>query len=186
MFWSIGFSNRPWPFIFIWWGGLIPQEILFTDLNLWKTLIVLGLYMDLSDRSDLPVRPVGPCRTGHSASTGQTARSDRLVPILAVNICPMFFGKACLPKNILLSQNCLRSMINTTSAIFCTKGDKQLSAMFCSSRCWNNLFGPPHLLHCRWCLWHGLHLLFHCLLLAHMLQPSLLSMRQAWGTPPRL
>ena len=35
----------------------------------------------------LPV-PVGPCRTGHSASTGQTARSDRsdrLVPILAVN-----------------------------------------------------------------------------------------------------
>ena len=69
-----------------------------------------------------PVRPVGPCRTGHSASTGQTARSDRLVPILAVNICPpCFFGKACLPKNILLSQNCLRAMINTTSAIFVLK-----------------------------------------------------------------
>ena len=35
-----------------------------------------------------PVRPVGPCRTGHNALTGQTARSyrsDRLVPILAVN-----------------------------------------------------------------------------------------------------
>jgi len=59
----------------------------FTDLNLLKTLIVLGL-LDLSDRSDLPVRPVGPCRTGHSASTGQTARSDqsdRLVSILTVN-----------------------------------------------------------------------------------------------------
>ena len=84
------------------------------------------------------VRPVGPCRTGHSASTGQTARSDRsdrLVPILAVNICPLFFGKACLPKNILLSQNCLRAMINITSTIFCAKGDKQLSAMSCSSRC---------------------------------------------------
>ena len=69
-------------------GGLVPQEILLQDLNLWKTLVVLGLYLDRSDRSDLPVRPVGPCRTGHSASIGQTAqsdRSDRLVPILAVN-----------------------------------------------------------------------------------------------------
>ena len=38
--------------------------------------------------------PVGPCRTGHNALTGQTARSyrsDRLVPILAVNICPPYF-----------------------------------------------------------------------------------------------
>ena len=159
-------------------GGLVPQEILLQDLNLWKTLVVLGLYLDRSDRSDLPV---GPCRTGHSASTGQTARSDRsdrLVPILAVDICPpCFFGKACLPKNILLSQNCLRAIINTTSAIFCTKGDKQLSDMFCLNRCWNNLFGPPHLLHYRWRLRHGLHLLFHRLLLAHTLQPSLLSMR---------
>ena len=34
-----------------------------------KTLVVLGLYLDRSDRSDLSVRP---CRTGHSASTGQT------------------------------------------------------------------------------------------------------------------
>ena len=29
--------NQPWPFIFIEWGGLIPQGILFTDLNLQKT-----------------------------------------------------------------------------------------------------------------------------------------------------
>ena len=37
-----------------------------------KNLVVLGLYLDRSDRSDLPVRPVSPCWTGHSASTGQT------------------------------------------------------------------------------------------------------------------
>ena len=68
-----------------------------------------------------PVRPVGPCRRGHSASTGQNARSDRsdrLVPILAVNICsPIFFGKACLHKNILLNQNCLKALINNALAI---------------------------------------------------------------------
>jgi hypothetical protein len=42
-----------------------------------------------------PVRPVGPCRTGHSALTGQTARSyrsDRLVPILAVNTMLQVFS----------------------------------------------------------------------------------------------
>jgi hypothetical protein len=124
-------------------------------------------------------------------SSSCVERSDRSKGPVGANFgCqhmpPSFFCKACLPKNILLSQNCLRAMINTTSAIFFTKGDKQLSAMFCSSRCWNNLFGPPHLLHCRWRLWHDLHLLFHCLLRAHTLQPSLLSMRQVWETPPRL
>ena len=124
--------------------------------------------------SALPVRPLG--------QTGQTG----LCHFCCQHMPPCFFGKACLPKNILLSQNCLRAMINTTSAIFCTKVDKQLLAIFCSSRCWNNLFGPPQLLHYRWCFWHGLHLLFHCLLLTHTLQPSLLSMRQAWRTPPRL
>ena len=65
---SIGIPlNRPWPFIFIGWSGLIPQEILFTDLNLWKTLVVLGLYLNRSDRSvpagqatvPRPVRPLG-------------------------------------------------------------------------------------------------------------------------------
>ena len=46
-----------------------------------------------------PVRPVGPCKSGHSASTSQTARSDRLVLILAVNIYPpVFFGKSFLQK----------------------------------------------------------------------------------------
>ena len=65
---SIGlYLNRPGPFIFIGWGGLIPQEILFTDLNLLRTLIVLGLLLDRSDRSDLPVRPVGHARPSTDA-----------------------------------------------------------------------------------------------------------------------
>ena len=37
---------------------------------------------------------------------------------------PLFFGKACVPKNTLLDQNCLKSIINDTSAIFCAKDDK--------------------------------------------------------------
>ena len=83
-----------------------------------------------------PVRPVG--------LTGQTSRplpdrpqcldrsyrSDRLVPILAVNIGPLFFSKACLPKHILLSQNCLRAMINTTSAIFVLKAINNYRSCF--------------------------------------------------------
>ena len=44
----------------------------------------------------------------------------------------MFFGKAYLPKKILLNQNYLRAMINNTSAIICAKSDKQLSAITCS------------------------------------------------------
>ena len=40
------------------------------------------------------------------------------VRILVVNICPLFFGKDCMPKNTLLDQNYLRAMINNTSAIF--------------------------------------------------------------------
>ena len=73
------------------WDGLIPQGIPFTDINLQRTLITVGLPLDWSDPT---VRPVGLCRTGYSAPTGQTARSDwsdRLMPILAVNICPPIF-----------------------------------------------------------------------------------------------
>ena len=33
------------------WGGLIPQEILLQDLNLLKSLVVLGFHLDRSDRS---------------------------------------------------------------------------------------------------------------------------------------
>ena len=68
-----------------------------------------------------PVRPVGPISQTLPDRPQCLDRSDRLVPILAVNICPLFFYKACLPKNILLSQNCIRAMINTTSAIFLLK-----------------------------------------------------------------
>jgi len=60
----------------------------------------------------IPVKPVRP-----------------VMPILVVNICPLFFGKTCVPKNICLDQNCLRAM--NTSAIFCTKGDNNLSAVSC-------------------------------------------------------
>jgi len=55
-------------------GGFVPQEILLQDLNLRKSLVVLGLCLDRSDRSvscragysALPVRPLG--------QTGQTGR----------------------------------------------------------------------------------------------------------------
>ena len=40
-------------------SGLVPHEILLQDLNLLKTLVVLGLCLD---RSDPPVRPVGRAR----------------------------------------------------------------------------------------------------------------------------
>ena len=43
-------------------GGLAPQEILLQDLNLLKSLVVLGFQVDRSDRSDPPVRPVGVAR----------------------------------------------------------------------------------------------------------------------------
>ena len=46
-----------------------------------KTLILQRLLLDRSDRSDPPVRPVGPCRTGHSAPTGQTAHGCREDPM---------------------------------------------------------------------------------------------------------
>ena len=47
-------------------------------------------------RTPRPVRP-----PGHTGQTGLF----RLLPILVVNICPLFFGKACVPKNTLLDQN---------------------------------------------------------------------------------
>jgi len=45
-------------------GGLVLQEILLQDLNLWKILVVLGLYLDRSVPTgqatvSQPVRPVG-------------------------------------------------------------------------------------------------------------------------------
>ena len=54
-------------------GGLILQEILLQDLNILKSLVVLGFHMDRSDWSDPPVRPVGHARPAIDALTGQTA-----------------------------------------------------------------------------------------------------------------
>ena len=64
-------------------GGLAPQEIQLQDLNLLKSLVVLGLRLN---RSDPPVRPVGRTRPATDASTGQIAwayRLDRSVHVAA-------------------------------------------------------------------------------------------------------
>ena len=69
------------------WGGLIPQEIVLQNLNLLKSLVVLGFHLYRSDRSDRLVmtdrlqtlRPVRPLER-----TGQTGLY-RLLPILVVN-----------------------------------------------------------------------------------------------------
>jgi len=177
------------PFIFIGWGGLIPQGILFTDGNLQNNLITLGL---LIDRSTLPVRPVCCCRINYSVwpvrplgRTGQTGRYC-LMPILVINICPLFFGKTCVPNNTLLDQNCLKAM--NTSAIFFLRAITIYRPYLVSSSSWwrNNLLRPPYLLHDRRPRWYNLRILFHGLLFAHPLQPSLLGVRQAWETLPRL
>ena len=98
-------------------GWTYPTRNPFYRSKSTKNLILLGLLLDRSDRSV-------SYRAGYSAD--RLDRSDR--PVDANFGCqhmpPCFFGKACLPKNILLSQNCLRAMINITSAIFCAKGDK--------------------------------------------------------------
>ena len=53
-------------------GWTYPKKNLLQDLNLLKSLVILGFHLDRSDRSTLPVRPVDP--------TGQTGRllPDRL------------------------------------------------------------------------------------------------------------
>ena len=89
---SIGFSNRLWPFIFIGWGGLIPQKILLQDLNLLKSLVILGFHLDRSDRSVVPdrlqtLRPVRPLER-----TGQTSLYI-LLSILVVNRQPAKIAK---------------------------------------------------------------------------------------------
>ena len=125
------------PFIFIEWGGLILQEILLQDLNLLKFLVVLGFHFHRSDRSTLPVRPVGVARPATWSrpfrpllSTGQTGLFDQC-QFWSSTYAPLFFGKVCVPKNTLLDQNCLRAM--NTSAIFCAKGDNNLSIISCFS-----------------------------------------------------
>ena len=47
-------------------GWTYPARNFFTDENLRNSLITLGLLIDRSDRSTLPVRPVGCCRINYS------------------------------------------------------------------------------------------------------------------------
>ena len=172
-FWSIGYPQSAVALYIHRAGWTYPARNPFYKSESTKNLILLRLLLDRSDRSV-------SCRAGYSAlpvrPLGQTGQTDRCQFWLST-YAPLFFGKACMPKNILQSQNCLRTMINITSAIFHAKGDKQLSAISCLSWCWNNLFRLPYLLHDCWCLWLDLYLLLHCFLVAHTLQPSLLSMR---------
>ena len=58
--------------------------------------------LDRSDRLDTPVRPVcsGYCQFWSST------------------YAPLFFGKACVPKNTSLDQNCLKVTISNASAIY--------------------------------------------------------------------
>ena len=72
-------------------GSTYPARNPFYRWNLRNSLITLGLLIDRSDWSTLPVRPVGCCRTDYSVwpvrllgRTGQTGRYCRM-PILVVN-----------------------------------------------------------------------------------------------------
>ena len=77
-----------------------PRPVEPTGQTGWSCQTVYKL-LDRSDRLDTPVRPVcsGYCQFWSST------------------YAPLFFGKACVPKNTSLDQNCLRVTINNTSAI---------------------------------------------------------------------
>ena len=83
-----------------------------------------------------PVRPVGPCWTGHSASTGQTARPDRLdrlVPILAVNnILIPTYSRILLCKVGELSISCTDEIKWTLSVLVIFRMEAALS---CHDKC---------------------------------------------------
>jgi hypothetical protein len=51
------------------------------------------------------------------------------VPKSDVNTCPLFFGKACMPKNN-MHGICSKDDVNTPSAIYISQGDNYVSAMF--------------------------------------------------------
>ena len=72
-------------------GWTYPAKNLFYRSRSTKILIVLGLLLDWSDKSDPPVRPVGLLPDRPQYQTGQTAWSDRSRPILVVNICLSVF-----------------------------------------------------------------------------------------------
>jgi hypothetical protein len=100
--------NRPRPFIFIGWE-VLPCKYHFTTRNQAKLLILPEIGVARLDRTRGAVRPhpggrldrLAPlCQTGYRTPglTGLHGPS-RLLPILGVNTCPLFFSKACVLKN---------------------------------------------------------------------------------------
>jgi len=81
VFWSIGYPQSTVTLYIYRAGWTYPVRNLYYRSRSIKILIWLRLLLDRSDRSDPPVRPVGPCRTGHSAPTGQTAHGCREDPM---------------------------------------------------------------------------------------------------------
>jgi len=72
-FWSIRHPQSAVTLYIYRVGWTYPARNLFMDLNLWKSLVVHGLYLDRSDRSVVPDRlrepqPVRPL--GHTGQTG--------------------------------------------------------------------------------------------------------------------
>ena len=114
-------------------------------------------------------RPVRP-----PEHTGQTGPYQ----FWSSTYAPLFFGKACVLKNTLLNQNCLRAMITNALAIFCAKGDKNYRPCLAFLQVDETIcFGLQTFFHGYWLCWLYLHLLLHLLLITHTLQPSLLSVR---------
>ena len=104
-------------------GGLAPQEILLQDLNLWKSLVVLGLCLD---RSNLPVKPVGSCRIGYIVKD----RSDRLErPVRPAGLvcCQFWSSTGCF------SLTCWMNSIKLSicHASVAGKNDHQWSSVYC-------------------------------------------------------
>ena len=161
--------NRPWPFIFIGWWGLSRKKSFYRS----KSMKILNYTRTPCG----PVRPTDQTSRSCQISYRNFGRSDCLwTPVRPVtsSCCQfwlstyalLFFGKACVPKNTLLDQNCLRSI---------TIYRPYLASS--SSWWWNNLLGLPYLLHGRRPCWYNLCLLFHGLFLTHPLQPPLLGVR---------
>ena len=105
-------------------GWTYPARNPIIELNLQRVLVVLWFQVDRSDRSDPPirpadppVRPVGVARPATwsrpvrpLSSTGQTGLFDQC-QFWSSTYAPLFFGDASMPKNKLLDQNCLRTII---------------------------------------------------------------------------
>ena len=117
VFWSI-VCPQPAVTLYIYRvGSTYPASNSFADLNLLKTLITVSSWTGQTHRSDRSI----PCWAGYSTRPvrppGQTGQTGWCQFWLST-YTSLFFGKACLPKNIFLSQNCLRATISNASAIY--------------------------------------------------------------------